>query len=150
MPLLRYRTGDLARWLPGPCPCGSPLARLDRVRGRLEAEVPLGSGLRLGIADLDEAIFPLEGVVDYQAEVCHGPDGDRLGITLHVPGAPTDKTPAAAEAALGRAPALAAALAAGALALDPVRLAPAAPSPATVKRRIRDIRERKRTHASSG
>ncbi len=34
MPLIRYRTGDAARWLPGPCPCGSPLKRLSRVEGR--------------------------------------------------------------------------------------------------------------------
>ncbi|MDR1777273.1 MAG: AMP-binding protein [Desulfovibrio sp.] len=35
MPLLRYRTGDAARFLPGPCPCGSPLRRLGPIIGRL-------------------------------------------------------------------------------------------------------------------
>lgn len=34
MPLIRYRTGDAAAWLPGPCPCGSPLRRLSSLRGR--------------------------------------------------------------------------------------------------------------------
>ena len=34
MPLIRYRTGDAASWLPGPCPCGSPLRRLSQLRGR--------------------------------------------------------------------------------------------------------------------
>lgn len=34
MPLIRYRTGDAAAWLPGPCPCGSPLRRLAPLRGR--------------------------------------------------------------------------------------------------------------------
>lgn len=34
MPLIRYRTGDAASWLPGPCPCGSPLRRLSPLRGR--------------------------------------------------------------------------------------------------------------------
>ena len=34
MPLIRYRTGDRSRFLPGPCPCGSVLPRLDRVRSR--------------------------------------------------------------------------------------------------------------------
>lgn len=34
MPLIRYRTGDAASWLPGPCPCGSPLRRLSPPRGR--------------------------------------------------------------------------------------------------------------------
>jgi phenylacetate-coenzyme A ligase PaaK-like adenylate-forming protein len=34
MPLIRYRTGDISRWIPGACPCGSVLKRLDRVRDR--------------------------------------------------------------------------------------------------------------------
>ena len=34
MPFLRYRTGDISRFLPGPCPCGSILRRLDRVAER--------------------------------------------------------------------------------------------------------------------
>jgi phenylacetate-CoA ligase len=33
-PLLRYRTRDLTRLLPGPCPCGSPWPRHDRIAGR--------------------------------------------------------------------------------------------------------------------
>ena len=32
MPLIRYRTGDWTRILPGECPCGSVLKRLDHVR----------------------------------------------------------------------------------------------------------------------
>jgi len=36
MPLIRYRTGDFSRWLPGPCPCGSVLKRLDKVGDRAE------------------------------------------------------------------------------------------------------------------
>jgi len=34
MPLVRYRTGDRSRWIPGPCPCGSVLKRLDKVLPR--------------------------------------------------------------------------------------------------------------------
>ena len=34
MPFLRYRTGDISRFLPGPCPCGSALRRLERVGER--------------------------------------------------------------------------------------------------------------------
>lgn len=34
MPLIRYRTGDISCWMPGSCPCGSVLRRLDRVRNR--------------------------------------------------------------------------------------------------------------------
>lgn len=34
MPLIRYATGDISRFLPEPCPCGSMLPLLDRVRPR--------------------------------------------------------------------------------------------------------------------
>lgn len=34
MPFIRYRTGDFSRILPGPCPCGSILRRLDRIEPR--------------------------------------------------------------------------------------------------------------------
>ena len=34
MPLIRYRTGDVSRWLVDPCPCGSFLKRLDKVKDR--------------------------------------------------------------------------------------------------------------------
>ena len=34
MPLVRYDTGDRGRYLPEPCPCGSELPLLDRVRPR--------------------------------------------------------------------------------------------------------------------
>jgi phenylacetate-CoA ligase len=36
MPFIRYRTGDISRWLPGQCPCGSVLKRLDKVGDRKE------------------------------------------------------------------------------------------------------------------
>ena len=59
MPLIRYRTGDHTRFLPGPCPCGSAVRRLDSL-------------LRLGeaaqIAELDEKLFALPFVADYRAE----------------------------------------------------------------------------------
>jgi phenylacetate-coenzyme A ligase PaaK-like adenylate-forming protein len=36
MPFIRYRTGDRSRRLPGQCPCGSVLKRLDKVGDRVE------------------------------------------------------------------------------------------------------------------
>ena len=32
MPLIRYRTGDVSRFVPGPCPCGTVLKTLARVK----------------------------------------------------------------------------------------------------------------------
>jgi hypothetical protein len=63
MPLIRYRTGDVTRVLPEPCPCGSPVLRLDRVRrrsGGLSAEA------------LDEILFEDSGIVDCRYEIKDG------------------------------------------------------------------------------
>lgn len=57
MPLIRYRTGDFTRILP-PCPCGGVTRRIDTVSRR--------EGI-LSMEDLDSALFPLPGLVDYRA-----------------------------------------------------------------------------------
>ena len=78
MPLIRYRTGDRSRILPGICPCGSLLRRLDDVRGRWKDEISL-SGSLLTIPDMDEAIFELPQVMDYMPEI--EPGTLRLHVT---------------------------------------------------------------------
>lgn len=55
MPLLRYRTGDYTRILPEPCPCGSPVIRLDAVR-RVDDRM----------LKLDDTLFGLRGLLDYR------------------------------------------------------------------------------------
>ena len=62
MPLIRYRTGDYTRVIPGRCPCGSEVLRLDTVRRKETAE----------LAALDEALFSLPLVCDYRAERQNG------------------------------------------------------------------------------
>ena len=62
MPLIRYRTGDYTRILPGPCPCGSEVLRLDTVTRK--GAFPL--------AALDEKLFSLPFVADYRAEIRSG------------------------------------------------------------------------------
>ena len=58
MPLIRYRTGDYTRVIPGTCPCGSVVLRLDTVR-RKETSA---------LAALDKTLFSLPFVADYRAE----------------------------------------------------------------------------------
>ena len=82
MPLIRYRTGDIARFLPEPCPCGTILKRLNHVKGRLNGKVWIGKGIGLDISDLDEALFPLPGLINYQAEVMGEEGKDFLNVTL--------------------------------------------------------------------
>ena len=63
MPLIRYRSGDEACVLPGPCPCGSEVLRLDAI-GR--------KGEPAEIAGLDEMLFALPGLADYAARRIDG------------------------------------------------------------------------------
>ncbi len=57
MPLIRYRTGDYTRILPGACPCGSEVLRLDSLRRHGEAAE---------VATLDERLFSFPFVADYR------------------------------------------------------------------------------------
>lgn len=82
MPLVRYRTGDLARFLAGPCPCGTVLPTLERVRGRLHEAVRLCTGEWTGIADFDDAFFPIFGIIDYTISMSMESDVDRMEILI--------------------------------------------------------------------
>ncbi|MFH0994677.1 MAG: AMP-binding protein [Pseudomonadota bacterium] len=84
MPLIRYRTGDIARIIPRPCPCGSVLRRMERVRGRWNGAVRLGPDCILILSDMDDALFRLPGLLDYRATVSKGRDGKfRLHIDIY-------------------------------------------------------------------
>lgn len=72
MPLVRYRTGDLSRFIAGGCPCGTALKTLEQVRQRLSGIVPISEKSRLIMADLDEALFPIPGLVDFTAQLRQG------------------------------------------------------------------------------
>lgn len=69
MPLVRYRTDDLAAWLSGACPCGSVLRRMGKVSGRRASDIRLGDDTRLHLPTLDEAVFAVDGVLDYRVEI---------------------------------------------------------------------------------
>jgi len=82
MPLLRYRTGDLARLIPEPCPCGTVLRRLGKVRGRLAEALQLQEGLSIGMPALDEALFPIAGVLNFTAEITKSCGLDQLQLCI--------------------------------------------------------------------
>jgi phenylacetate-CoA ligase len=44
MPLVRYRVRDVARWVEDPCPCGAPVRRITRIKGRCDELVVMGAG----------------------------------------------------------------------------------------------------------
>ncbi|MFZ3046348.1 MAG: hypothetical protein WA151_10570, partial [Desulfatirhabdiaceae bacterium] len=84
MPLIRYRTGDISRFAASalkslqvtPCPCGTVLKQMDRSVQRLGNRALLKSGAYLTLSMLDEALFSLPDVIDFQAELgsCSGRD----------------------------------------------------------------------------
>lgn len=84
MPLIRYRTGDLASFIPGPCPCGTVLKRLTRVRDRIRGRVPLGGGGYLSMSMLDEALFAVDGVINFKAAIGAALGPDRLSIEVQL------------------------------------------------------------------
>lgn len=102
MPLIRYRSGDLGRLLPGACPCGGALSRLDRVQGRLANRADLGQGRTLSLADLDEILFGLPEVMDFSASLSRQGGDDILRVSLAArPGRERQACAAARERLLG-------------------------------------------------
>lgn len=71
LPLIRYRTGDCASIAEGPCRCGSVLRRL-RLGGRIGEPMLRGMGRRLLPGLIDDAIFAVDGVVDFQVKLRSG------------------------------------------------------------------------------
>jgi phenylacetate-CoA ligase len=59
-PLVRYRTGDLSRLLPGGCPCGRSLARIQRVSARLD-DLIFFAGLKVFPSQIEEILHAAQG-----------------------------------------------------------------------------------------
>lgn len=81
MPLIRYRTGDVSRFLTTPCPCGTRLKTLERITHRLDGRVTIGEHT-LTLADLDEALFALDGVLNFTATLLKSDSRDQLQIEV--------------------------------------------------------------------
>ncbi len=89
MPLIRYRSGDMSRFLPDPCHCGTVLKRLERVNGRFGNRIQIGADI-LNMADLDEALFPIPNLLNYQAAITQENHKPMLQILLYVKNSGTD------------------------------------------------------------
>ena len=110
MPLIRYRTGDYGHWIETPCPCGTRLRTLSHITTRLSGPVDLGSGLWLTQPDLDEAIFAVDGVLNFATEVARIEAGPHVSVAIQTtPTANPDTVRAEALNALRALPPLTAA-----------------------------------------
>jgi phenylacetate-coenzyme A ligase PaaK-like adenylate-forming protein len=83
MPLIRYRTGDMSRFIPEPCPCGTRLKTLERITHRLDGRVRIGEQT-LTMADLDEAVFAIEGVLNFTATLTRENGHDCLHLEVKI------------------------------------------------------------------
>jgi phenylacetate-CoA ligase len=138
MPLIRYRTGDLARFIPEPCPCGTVLERMDRVSGRLEDRITIREGFQISTAMVDNAVFSVPGVSNYQARLDRSPGDDRLSLSICRGGSSGKQLPAQVRnALLSVVPGMPAAVAQGVLKLH-ISIHPGVPEVSTgpQKRRI--------------
>jgi phenylacetate-coenzyme A ligase PaaK-like adenylate-forming protein len=141
LPLIRYRTGDLSRFLLERCPCGTVLKTLEKVSGRIAGQIELGSAA-LTMADLDEALFPLEGLLDFDAGLEWTGAKERLHLKVYAGKDQMQGLGAAVYRALQTVPAVQAATHQGRLLLL-VEMQPpgAAPARGTAKRAIVDLRQ---------
>jgi phenylacetate-CoA ligase len=124
MPLIRYRTGDLARFLPQLCPCGSVLRRLSKVQGRKTNEVALAPNARLQMSMLDEALFAIPGILNFQAELLENDDRSLLGMTLFCDAGCFPEIVDNVRDTLAGIPAVRTAIVQGVLEIGPIRISP--------------------------
>ena len=140
MPLIRYRTGDLGRFIPRRCPCGTVLKTMERVKLRLEGSVELGSRGTLSMADLDEPLFGLPGLLDFSAVLTRETDRDRLHIEIQAMEGGSEQLAESARSAIEAAAAVRAAIREGALRVSIAIRLERQFTPSPGKRRIADQR----------
>ena len=142
MPLIRYRSGDLSRIIPEPCQCGTILKRLEWIKGRLAGQVRLGDAGPISMVDLDEALFPLPGLLNFQAAVKEENGRDILQITLLTQCGPAEQLCRSAREALITLPVLQKHIAKGSLTIAPFTVTMNSwLSNGSIKRTIHDQRE---------
>lgn len=81
MPLFRYRTGDISSLENGLCECGSRLPRLRAVKGRLKNRITI-DGRTFSIETMDDALYALPELWQYEAELKHGMDEQELIVKV--------------------------------------------------------------------
>ncbi len=74
-PMIRYRSRDLTRLIPGPCPCGSPFPRHDRIMGRSD-DMFIVRGVNIYPGHIDEILSRQKGIgSEFQIHLDRREDG---------------------------------------------------------------------------
>jgi len=84
MPLIRYRTGDLSRLVNDACNCGATvLCRIGGTIARVESVVKIGER-KIDLPMLDEILFGIPNVVDYQPTLTTEAGKDCLTLEIEL------------------------------------------------------------------
>ena len=81
MPLIRYKTKDLGVIMTEKCPCGIPFKRI-KIKGRTDDMVPIGSGDNLYCTKVDELLFSMPQVKEYQLILTRKNNKDHIKLTV--------------------------------------------------------------------
>jgi phenylacetate-coenzyme A ligase PaaK-like adenylate-forming protein len=84
MPLIRYRTGDMSMFHTSICPCGTILKRMKRITNRLSGIICLSSDTQISMAQLDEVLFLIPEILDFEVSLSHHDGKNQLAITLNL------------------------------------------------------------------
>lgn len=142
MPLIRYRTGDISRFIPTACSCGTILRRLERITKRKKDLVFICEDQYFTMADLDERVFSVPGVVDYTVSVDSVQLATKLNVSVLMLGTWNKNTELVLYEALNRVLVLQQAGQAGRLSVT-IKIIPCTDTllPSAVKRRIMELKE---------
>jgi phenylacetate-CoA ligase len=80
LPMLRYRTGDISSVDPNPCECGRTMARMARVRGRID-DMLIIRGVNLYPSEIERVLLGLSDVAPHYQLVIERPGAmDELSV----------------------------------------------------------------------
>ena len=107
MPLIRYKTGDEAHFVAESCPCRTYLQRIAYVKDRLPGRIALPEGDSLSLSQLDDILFSLPHVADFDATVYFNATNVGIELILYLPlPPPTGFLHQTREAVLGTLPSI--------------------------------------------
>jgi phenylacetate-CoA ligase len=83
-PMIRYRTRDLTRFIPGACPCGRTMKRMQRVLGRTD-DMLIIKGVNVFPMQIEKVLFEVEGTEPhYQIVVERENHADKITVMVEV------------------------------------------------------------------
>jgi phenylacetate-CoA ligase len=83
-PLIRYRTGDISRLIPGGCPCGRTLVRMEKVTGRTDDMIII-EGANVFPSQIEAALVEIEGIEPHYEIILDREEGvDTMELRVEV------------------------------------------------------------------